>query len=155
MVYCDTSLFMRMLLPGGLQSKAKNAAEKITTQFGFVPVSSLARFETIQAIRFEAWRNKADKTKGIPAAWAETALNLFLGEIGSTFHLVAPAWENVFAQAELLSRTTTEKGWRTVDMLHVAAATASGVTDFYSFDREQNLLAKEQGLKTPLLAVAI
>jgi len=155
MVYGDTSLFVRMLLPGGMQSKAKSAAEKITAQLGFVPISSLARFETIQAIRFEAWRNKADKTKGIPLVRAEAALNLFLGEIGTTFHLVAPAWENAFAQAELLSRTTADRGWRTVDMLHVAAATASGATEFYSFDREQNLLAKEQGLKVPLLAVAI
>lgn len=151
MVYCDTSLFIRMLLPGDLRARAQSAGEKITGQMGFIPISNLARFETIQAIRFDVWRNKSDKTKGISSGAAESALNLFLAEIGSTFHLVSPTWDNVFAQAELLSRSTADKGWRTVDMLHVAAATASGAVEFYSFDRSQNLLAKEQGLKTPLL----
>ena len=117
----------------------------------FVPITSFTRFEVIQALRFEAWRYRNDRSKGLPADQVEGALNLFLAEIGSSFQLVPILWETVFAQAELFTRSTPEKGWRTVDLVHVATATSLQAAEFFSFDEQQNHLARGQRLKTPLL----
>jgi len=78
------------------------------------------------------------------------ALNLFLAEIGSSFQISALDLDAVLAQAELFTRSTPEKGWRTVDLIHVASATSVQSLEFFSFDEQQNQLANEQKLKTPL-----
>jgi predicted nucleic acid-binding protein len=150
-VYCDTSFFLRLLVPGNNRAKAMSSAAELERRFGFVPLTSFTRFEVIQALRFEAWRHRNDRNKGLPPAQTEAALNLFLAQIGSSFQLTPVLWETVLAQAELFTRSTPEKGWRTVDLVHVATATSTQAAEFFSFDEQQNRLAGEQGLKIPLL----
>ena len=149
--YCDTSFFLRQLVPGSQRARAMQVAAELERRFGFVPITSFTRFEVIQALRFDAWRNRNDRSKGLPPDLVEAALNLFLAEIGSSFQLVPILWETVFAQAELFTRSTPEAGWRTVDLVHVATATSMQSAEFFSFDEQQNLLAGRQELKTPLL----
>ena len=147
-VYCDTSfLFLRQLVPGNERAKAMQTAVELDRRHGFVPITSFTRFEVIQALRFEAWRYSNDRSKGLPLDQVESALNLFPAEIGSSFHLIPILWETVFAQAELLTRSTPERGWRNVDLVHVACATGMQATEFFSFDEAQNHLARQQRLK--------
>lgn len=153
-VYCDTSFFLRQLIPGNERTKAMQTAAELERRLGFVPLTSFTRFEVIQALRFEAWRHRNDRSKGLPPDQVEAALNLFLAEIGSSFRLIPILWETVFAQAELFTRSTPERGWRTVDLVHVASATGMQAAEFFSFDEQQNHLARQQILKTPLLRSA-
>ena len=152
--YCDSSFFLRQLLSSPLRPAAVQVAAQLEREFSFVPLTLLTRFEVIQALRFEAWRNRNDRTKGVPAAQVDTALNLFAGEVGSAFQIVHLDSTKVFSRAELLSRSTPENGWRTLDIIHVASALTLGAKRFFSYDRNQNSLAQREGLETPLHAVA-
>lgn len=152
--YCDTSFFRRRMMPGKFHAEASAAGLAIEGELGFIPLSSLARFEFVQGLRFDVWLHRADKSKGLPAAVADSVLNLFLAEVGGSFHLTLLDYEVVFAQAELLSRQTPVQGYRAPDILHVAAAASLGAEDFYSFDRKQSELANSQGMKTPLFVFA-
>ena len=152
--YCDSSFFLRQLLSSPLRTAAVQVAAQIEKEFSFVPLTLLTRFEVIQALRFEAWRNRNDRTKSVPRAQLDIALNLFAAEVGSAFQIVPLVWENVFLRAELLTRSTPENGWRTLDVIHVASAISLGAKRFFSYDRNQNALANREGLETPLQAVA-
>jgi predicted nucleic acid-binding protein len=148
--YCETSFFVQSLLPGDFQVEAERIATEIGNEFGFVPVSALARFEVIQALRFEAWRFRNDRNKGFSPTQIEAALNSFLADFGVSFQPIPINWEAALIEAERLTRTTPEKGWRSMDLLHVGVAITAGVQEFYSFDQKQNDLAASQGLTTPL-----
>jgi predicted nucleic acid-binding protein len=152
--YCDSSFFLRQLLPSLIRTDAIRAAEDVAKRFAFVLISSFTRFEVIQALRFEVWRNQNDRTKGLPPAHVGSALNLFISEIGSAYRIVPIDWSLSFERAEILTRNTPQQGWRTVDILHVACAIVSGAKEFYSYDHNQNLLASGEGLKTPLLQLS-
>ena len=53
-----------------------------------------------------------------------------------------------YAATEALSAAHTEKlGTRASDVLHVAAAAALGVKEFYTFDARQKALAVKAGMK--------
>jgi hypothetical protein len=152
--YCDSSFFLRQLLPASIRGDAIQVAADLAERFAFVPITFFTRFEVIQALRFEAWRNQNDRTKGLPPPQVDAALNLFISEIGSAYRIVPIDSSLSFDRAEILTRDTPQKGWRTVDILHVACAIVSGAKEFYSYDHNQNLLARGEGLKTPLLEVS-
>jgi predicted nucleic acid-binding protein len=152
--YCDSSFFLRQLLPSSLRTNAIQAAADLAKHLAFVPISSFTRFEVIQALRFEAWRNQNDRTKGLPATQVDSALNIFISEIGSAYRIVPVNWNVAFDRAEIITRNTPQYGWRTADILHVACALVSDAKAFYSYDYNQNLLASGEGLKTPLLKVS-
>jgi predicted nucleic acid-binding protein len=154
-VYCDTSFFLRQLLPGDLRDLARNIGEELENRFRSVPITNLTRFEVVQALRFEVWRYRNDRTKGFSPVQIDLALNLFIAEIGSSLRPVEVEWDDVLLQAESLSRTTGERGWRTVDLLHVASAKCLGVSEFFTFDLNQNALAAEEGFTTPLSGYSV
>jgi len=55
---------------------------------------------------------------------------------------------DLFRAAEALVQLhTAETGARTLDILHVAAAQALGVTDLVTFDQRQQALASRLGLR--------
>ena len=59
-----------------------------------------------------------------------------------------PAY-SLWNEAEKLSISHTPAlGVRTLDLLHVAAATALGATRFYTLDKRQHALARAAGLQT-------
>jgi predicted nucleic acid-binding protein len=148
--YCDSSFFLRQFIPSSSRLEAIELATELAQRIGFIPLTSLTRFEVIQALRFESWRNRNDRTKGLPGAQVDAALNLFVAEIGSAFRIIPVNWDDAFLRAELLSRSTSDNGWRTLDLIHVATAIVSGATTFYSYDQVQNLAASREGLQTPL-----
>jgi predicted nucleic acid-binding protein len=148
--YCDTSVFVQSLLPGPFRAQAQAAIIKIGDKVGTVPLSGLSRFEVVQSLRFESWRFRNNRTQGTPAAQVDAALNTFLAEIGATFKIVSLDWDDVLDRAERLTRSTPERGWRSMDILQVAAALAQNAENFYSLDQLQNELAQREGMKTPL-----
>jgi predicted nucleic acid-binding protein len=148
--YCDSSFFLRQLVPSSLRADAIEAAAELATRSSIVPLTTLVRFEVIQALRFEAWRNRNDHTKGLPAAQVNSAMNLFIAEVGEAYEIVDVNWDDVHFRAEQLSRSTPENGWRAFDVLHVASALNLGAKAFYSYDGDQNELARRAGLETPL-----
>jgi len=152
--YCETSFFVRQLTVGPLREKANAVGDELEQRFGFIPISGLTRYECIQGLRFQAWLNQNDRAKGLPLVQVEAALNVFLSQLGSGFRISEIDWEASFEEAERLSKSTSSKGWRTIDVLHVAAAITSGAKEFYSFDFDQNEIAVVSGLKTPLSAAA-
>jgi predicted nucleic acid-binding protein len=152
--YCDTSFFVQQLVPGIFHDRALDTASELADQFGPVPLSELTRFEVLQALRFEAWRNKHNRNTGLPASLLDAALNTFLASIGVSCRIVEAHWSAVFIRAEELTRQTSESGCRTLDVLHVACALEGACRRFYSFDEDQNELARSQGLETPLLGLA-
>lgn len=62
--------------------------------------------------------------------------------------------DSFYATAEAISDAhTAQRGTRTLDVLHVAAATALGARTFLSFDSRQRLLAEHCGLRMlPVIA---
>jgi predicted nucleic acid-binding protein len=67
-----------------------------------------------------------------------------------TFRVVIPPvdWEVVHAEAERLSNAhTPRRGYRALDVLHVAPALTLGAKVLLTFDSEQAALAKAAGLR--------
>ena len=57
-------------------------------------------------------------------------------------------WTNIFRRADELSEEqASERGQRTIDLLHVAIALDFSAETFLSFDHRQRRLAKAAGLK--------
>ena len=152
--YCDSSFFFRQLIFGDLRADAMHHAGELAQRFKFVPLTAFTRFEVVQGLRFEAWRNRNDRTKGLPAIQVDAALNLFYGHIGPSYRIVPVDWNLAMQRAELISRSTSENGWRSFDVIHVASAIILGAKTFYSYDRVQNELARREGLEIPLHASA-
>src|SRR4051812_3537999 len=80
--YCDSSFFFRQLIFGDIRADAIQHAEQLARRYKFVPLTAFTRFEVVQGLRFEAWRNRNDRTKGLPAIQVDAALNLFFAHIG-------------------------------------------------------------------------
>src|SRR4051812_47243088 len=120
--YCDTSFFLRPLLPNAGRAEAIETEAQVQREFGLIPLTRFIRLEVIQALRFEAWRHGNDRTRGLPPGQVEAALNLFLAQIGNDYTEIKVEWESVFGRAESLTRSTPERGWRTLDVIHVASA---------------------------------
>ena len=112
-------------------------------------VSSLLLYEFRQSVRFQAWLNSRDKTKGFPQADRDRALaNLQTDLDTGALVLVAVEWADVHSRAEDLSkRHTTAGGHRSLDVLHVATALHLKAREFLTFDANQRKLAAAEGLK--------
>lgn len=112
-------------------------------------VSSLLLYEFRQSVRFQAWLNSRDKTKGFPQADCDRALaNLQTDLDTGALVLVAVEWADVHSRAEDLSkRHTTAGGHRSLDVLHVATALHLKAREFLTFDANQRKLAAAEGLK--------
>lgn len=146
--YPETSALLALYVP---RASSPLAAARLAAP---IFVSSLTRFEARQAIRFEIWRNKHDRAKGITAARGNTALAMIEADFADTTVQVAACdFSVVHELAEILSRRyAIELGARTTDLIHVAAALHLGCREFLSFDHTQNKVAAREGLKTPFAA---
>lgn len=111
-----------------------------------VLISSLTRFELLNALRF------AECRKFIPTGDASRLAALFELDVIAA-RLVEPNCNlaEILAEATRLSAAhTLTGGHRGFDILHVAAARIMGATHFLTFDANQRSLATAVGLKLPL-----
>src|ERR1019366_10001634 len=103
-----------------------------------LPVGSLLRFETCNAIRREAYQKK------ITPGAAVAALAAFDADVEAGRVVIPPVeWEQVHADAERLSNQHgLRHGYRAFDVLHVATALTLGAKMLLTFDGDQAALAK-------------
>ncbi len=116
---------------------------------GALPVSGLLLYEFRQSVRFQAWLQARDKTRGYPQSVAEVALAKLQSNLDTGALVVVPAdWPDVHRLAETLSqRHTLTGGHRSLDLLHVATALHLGAREFLTFDTNQRKLAAAEKLK--------
>ncbi len=115
-------------------------------------ITSPLLFEFRQSIRWQAFLNTKDSSKGFHKTTAQAVLSKFHANIASGAIVVLPVdWADVASIAEHLSaQYTWTKGYRGFDVIHVATALHLGATEFLSFDEKQKELAESEGLHVPL-----
>ena len=106
-------------------------------------ITALHRHEARNAFRLAVFR------KEITTSQCRAVLAAMDEDIRSGVLVEAPvAWAEVFDLGEALSAAhTTALGARAIDILHVAAASALGATEFFTFDARQAALARKAGMK--------
>lgn len=114
-----------------------------------IPVSTLLLLEFRQSIRLQVWLHSKDKTKGFGRHEATQMLKDLQSDLKTKVLEVVPVdWSAVHHLAEDLSAHHTEQnGHRLADILHIATALHLGASEFLTFDANQELLAKAEGMK--------
>jgi predicted nucleic acid-binding protein len=139
-VYADTSFLFSLYAQDANTARASQLAGTFGAALAFSP---LQQHELRNAFRQAAFRR--DMTPEQCHALLETVeADTKTGALMET----PVAWAEVYAKAETLSAAhTATLGTRATDVLHVAAATALGSRDFFTFDTRQAALARKAGLR--------
>jgi hypothetical protein len=103
----------------------------------------LNEFEFENALLFQGWR-KILSVENIDAVRGAYLKDLEGGSLLYTACDLAAVMEEA---RRLSSVHTLRTGHRSFHILHVAAALRLGATDFFSFDRNQRILARAEGLQ--------
>jgi len=142
-IAADTSFLFSLY---GNDNNTPSAIAWSQVNSGVISLSSLNRFELINALRFaECRKSIATGNAGLFAAQFETDI------LGGRLVEKVCNLALVLAEATRLSAThTLTGGHRGFDILHVAAARIIGATHFLTFDANQKRLAKAAGLKLPI-----
>jgi predicted nucleic acid-binding protein len=137
---CDTS-FLFSLYGRDANSPRAAAAAKRAAQ----PISLTAfnEFELLNAIRLAVFRRL------LPPAAGATIIAAFESDLAQGNLVIANCnLSQVLTEAKRLSATNTPNGgYRSFDILHVAAASHLSAKIFLSFDDQQRALAQSVGLK--------
>ena len=139
-VHADTSFLFSLYAQ---DANTVRAAELAETLHGALIVTPLQRFELRNALRLSVFRGDIAEDE------CRRLLDLIETDIKTGALVETPvAWAEVYAEAEARSAAHTKKlGTHAVDVLHVAAAAALGVKEFYTFDTRQKALALKAGMK--------
>ena len=139
-IYADTSFLFSLYGHDANSAQAWPIGDSLHAPLAFTP---LQRHELRNAFRLAAFR-KVMTVARLRAVLAEVEADAKAGALIDT----PLAWAEVFAEVEALSAAHTESlGIRALDVLHVAAAAALGVREFYTFDARQKALAVKTGMK--------
>lgn len=139
-VYADTSFLFSLYAQDANTARAAECSNHLR---GVLAIAPLQRFELRNALRLAVFRGYMAEDEG------QRLLALLDTDIRSGALVETPvSWAEVFAEAEALSAAHTAKlGIRASDVLHVAAASALGAKEFYTFDTRQKALAVKAGMK--------
>ncbi len=153
--YLDTSFLYRVFFPGEKDAESARAEMDIRQRSGgFVSITPFGRFEFVYSLRWQMWLHRNNAKAGIPPSIAEPMLALFMASLGTDIREAqSPDMVSIMAAAELLSRDTPVRGWRAMDLIHVATASRLGSQRFYTFDKPLGEAARSLGMKTPLRAL--
>jgi predicted nucleic acid-binding protein len=148
--YVDSNLLTRFYLqtedlplPGKFLLRVREGTERL-------PVFWLHQFEVSNAFLLHVFAARSGVSVRISPETAAVCRTRFLDEFqsneGLLFRTHVPD-DELWRQFEGLSlRHTPARGYRTYDLLHVAAALLLGCDTFWSFDAKANDLAKREGL---------
>lgn len=147
--FADVSFLISLYIPRadtGVALKAQGSLKR--------PLS-IARpgvFEFENTLRLMSFRRASDRQGGMSQITAVSILASFELDIESGLIEVRLCdLEQVFALASALSnKHTWHRGYRSFDILHVAAAQHLGATRFLTFDKAQRALAEAEGMDTSL-----
>jgi predicted nucleic acid-binding protein len=143
--YADASFLFSLYVP---RPQSAEAARVFASFEDPLPVTALLVYELENALRLAAWLNTRDKTKGIPAQLAQTALARLEADLDAgILDLRACDFGAVIQQGRKLSNSHTwRSGHRAFDLLHVATAKILRAKRFLTFDKAQTELALAVGL---------
>jgi len=140
LVYADASFLFSLYAQ---DANTAQAGQIGAASRGFLAWTPWQRHELRNAFRLAVFREDMT-TQQCQALLGTLEADLQTGVLVDT----PLAWADVYAQAEALSANHTERlGTRASDVLHVAAALALEVKEFYTFDARQKALATAAGLK--------
>jgi len=138
--YADTSFLVSLYSRDANSGEAQELAGRLSAPLAFTP---FLRHEARNALRLAVFRKEittGECLSVLAAIEADTK--------GGSLVETPVSWAEVYSEAEALSAAHTAKlGIRASDVLHVAAAIALGVREFYTFDARQKALAVRAGMK--------
>ena len=139
----DTSFLFSLY---GHDSNTEKAIRWTKKQKHPITITSLARFELLNALRF------AECRKFINAGDADDFISNFETDLneGRLVEEICNLAEVISEASRISEERTLKGGHRSFDILHIAAAGILNTDQFLSFDSNQKKLAKAEGLKTPL-----
>jgi len=110
---------------------------------GELTLSGLTELEFMNAIELRIFRKELTRVR---AAEVRAA---FDGDVDARVLLVFDLEPTTFLRGKsLILQTTALVGWRTADILHVAAALEVGADSLFTFDQRQKALARRMKLET-------
>ena len=138
--YVDTSVLVSLYISDANSPKADAWRQANPAAIDF---TGLHRIELRNALSLAVFQQRLTSAEA-QAAWQDVEQDLAAG-----FLVPMPdLWEKLIAQAEsLAAQHTPTIGSRSLDILHVATALASGATEFCTFDDRQRRLAQLAGLR--------
>ena len=148
--YADTNFFTRRLLPlPGNEAAAALASEGARAGMERLPVTWLLEIELANAIEHCVFTSRTSGQFRVSPEAAGAAHALFAEDLArADFLIAAPLDVNDLKDTarELALRHTARSGFRTYDLLHVAAALLLGCDTVWSFDVKARSLARAEGL---------
>lgn len=137
--YADTSFLASLYVQDAFSVRAHGWLKTHATT---LPLTGFGRAELRNAIARLVFAGALTPQEGT-AAWQTVEADLSGGQL--TWQPLQ--WDDVFVRAEQLTQAHTARlGTRTLDIVHVAAASVLGATEFISFDTRQTALAQAAGL---------
>ena len=153
--YADTNFFTRLYIETVWTKQAMGVLEEMISARCRLPVLWLHRVEIRNAFELYVFAGRHGSGPRVSHEAAAAAQARFRADCRGRFgpfkeaSIPVETWE---ATAEEISlRHSARYGFRTYDVLHVAAARELGATTFFSYDARCNKLAGFEGLETPLL----
>lgn len=145
----DTSFLCALYQAQGNSCRADQFMAQLN---GALPVSSLLLLEYRQSVRLQIWLHRNDRSRGFTQTEGQQMLNDMQADLNAGLLTMTPVdWSAVHQRAEALSGAhTPAAGHRLADILQVATALHLGVTEFLTFDANQEKLAAAEGLVVPL-----
>jgi predicted nucleic acid-binding protein len=149
--YADTNLLTRLylVLPDSPEAHAL-ASQAKEGQADPFPMTWLHRSEFVNALQLHVFAGRQPGQVRVTSEQSAIALEQFREDLtGGSFLRTARLSETLLEDEveELALRFTAKHGFRTYDLLHVAAARLLGCDTFWSFDERAAKLAKLAGLK--------
>lgn len=138
--YPDSSFLFSLVAKDNHTPEASRYMVQAATPLFFTP---LHRIELRNALRNAVGRKELGEQE------CRMAFGLIEHDLHEQLFVhTAVEWTNVFRRGDELSQEhASQRGQRTIDLLHVAIALESRATAFLSFDHRQRKLAKAAGLK--------
>jgi predicted nucleic acid-binding protein len=140
-VYADTSFLVSLYT---LDANSVPAATRMKQATLPVLLTSFGELELANTLSLRLFRRELRPSK-VKAAHALIRKDLSEGILA-----LKPLPKSLFDRAmHIARRSTPQLGTRTLDVLHVACALKLQADTFYTFDRNQEKLARAQGLIVP------
>ncbi|MBI5799583.1 MAG: PIN domain-containing protein [Verrucomicrobia bacterium] len=148
--YADTNFLTSLYLPRVHSLEAQRLlADFLRKQDEALPFTPLHRLEFRNAIRLAVFRQAEPGELSLDRTAARRVLAEHEADLSERVFIEHTPidWTEALRQAEVLSKANTEeKGFRSLDLLHVGAALSLGAKEFFTFDRGAGQLAKLAGL---------
>jgi predicted nucleic acid-binding protein len=142
--YLDTSSLVALYYPEAKTTRIEAHLHKRPSR---LPLTWLHELEFINSLQLKVFRGEGTET-AVAATLAAVRADL---EAGAIFRMKME-WAAVFAGGLSMSaKYSSELGTRTLDLLHVSAASLLGAREFITSDQRQAIFARREGLKTVLI----